>query len=62
MLGAAPTSHRAVSIVTAQTSFHVALDELNRYQLSSFTTANQWNFAYLVGKLLRKKKTCRARK
>lgn len=45
--GAAHTSHHTVSIVTAQTSCHVAVDESNRNQLASLTTANQWSFAYL---------------
>lgn len=58
LLGAAHTSHRTVSIVTAQTSCHIALDESNRNQLASFTTAHKWNFAYLEGKLWRKNLTC----
>lgn len=40
------------------TSCHVAVDESNRNQLASLTTANQWNFAYLEGKLWRKNLTC----
>ena len=55
---AAHTSPCTVSIVTTQTSGHVALDESHRNQLASFTAANQWNFAYLEGKLWRKKLTC----
>ena len=42
-------SHRTVSIVTTQTSFHGAVDDSNRNQLASLTTANEWNFAYLEG-------------
>ena len=41
LLGAAHISYRTVSIVTAQTSCHVAVDESNRNQLESLTTANQ---------------------
>ena len=55
LLGAAHTFHRTVSIVTAQTNCHIALNESNHYLLASFATASQRNFAYLVGKLLRKK-------
>ena len=57
-LGAAHISHHTVSIVTAQTICHVAVDQSNHNQLASLTTANQWNFAYLEGKLWRKYLTC----
>ena len=58
LLGAPHNSHRTVSIMTAQTNFHIALDKSNHYLLAIFTTAKQWNLAYLVGKLLRKNLTC----
>ena len=54
LLGAAHISHRTVSIVTAQTICHVALDQSNRNRLASLATVNQWNFAYLKSKLWRK--------
>lgn len=43
-----------LSIVSAQTSWHVGVGESNRNQLASFATANWWNFAYLGGNLWRK--------
>lgn len=55
LLGAAHTSYRTVSIVIAQKSCHVAVDESNRNQLASLTIAI---FAYLDGKLWRKNLAC----
>ena len=40
-----------VSIVIAQTSCHIAVDESNHNQLTNLIAANQWNFANLEGKL-----------
>lgn len=54
LLESAHTSHITVSILTAQTSCHIVLDEGNCNQMVSFAAANQWNLAYLVGTLGRK--------
>ena len=58
LLGAAHGFHHTFSLMTAQKSCHVAVDEFYCNHLASLTIANQWNFTYLGGKMWRKNLTC----
>ena len=57
-LRAVHASHSTILIANAQKSFQVAVGESNRNQLASLTTGNQWDFAYLEGKLWRQTLMC----